>query len=53
MLLEGEEHAIRHADGAEDAPPRQQPYLPRRQQFFGGFSNLVIMENKAMHSLPF
>jgi hypothetical protein len=53
MLLESKYHAIGHAHGTEDAPSRKKPDLPRRQQFFGRFSNLVIMQNKAMHSLPF
>src|ERR1019366_1931519 len=53
VALEGKKHAVDHADGAEDAPAGEQPYLSRREQLIGGIPDFFIMENETVHRTSF
>src|ERR1017187_10154872 len=53
VALEGKKHAVDHADGAEDAPAGEQPYLSRREQLIGGIPDFFIVENETVHKTSF
>jgi hypothetical protein len=53
VALEGKKHAAGHADGAEDAPAREQPNLSRREQLIGGIPDFFIVENETVHRTSF
>src|SRR6185369_8968660 len=46
VAVPGERNSIGNAQGTEDAPTGEQPYLSWSQAKVGGFLNLVIMQNE-------
>jgi hypothetical protein len=53
MALEGKKHAAGHAEGTEDAPAREQPYLSWREHLIGGIPDFFIVENETVHRTSF
>jgi hypothetical protein len=52
VALEGEEDAIGHAQGAEDAPPGKQAGLARREHRLGNFADDAVVKNVTMKHVP-
>jgi len=52
MAFESEEHALGHAQRAENAPARQQADLPRGQCFGRGFLNAIVVKDKPVQHVP-
>jgi hypothetical protein len=53
MAVEGEHHAVVDAQRGENAPPREQPHLARREPEVAGVADVVVMQQEAVHRSSF
>jgi hypothetical protein len=52
VALKGEEDAIGHAQGAEDAPSGKQAGLARRERRIGNFADGAVVKDVTMKHVP-